>query len=219
VTGVVLERVSEPGNLAQAGSEVLRLGDFSQVKIAVQVSELELSKIRVGQTVGVKLDAFPRRSFSGRVSRVSPVADATARLVPVEVTIPNIEQRIGSGLLARVSFGRQTANSIQVPEAALQTNRVRARQQGSGGNPDSREQLPRQSGILYLVEGSGSQAKVTARNVKLGQRLDGLVEVTAGLKSGDRFVVRSSKPLKNGDSVRLSILSEPSSPLQPSKQS
>jgi HlyD family secretion protein len=218
VTGVVLERVSEPGNLAQAGSEVLRLGDFSQVKIAVRVSELELSKIRVGQTVGVKLDAFPRRSFSGLVSRVSPVADATARLVPIEVTIPNIEQRIGSGLLARVSFGSQATQAITVPEAALQTNRTRGARQG-GNNSSTRAQTSPKTGTLYLVEESNQQAKVTAQNVTLGQRQDGQVEVVTGLRAGDRFVVRSSKPLKNGDSVRLSILSEPSSLLQPSKQS
>jgi HlyD family secretion protein len=218
VTGVVLERVSEPGNLAQAGSEVLRLGDFSQVKIAVQVSELELSNIRVGQTVGVKLDAFPTGAFSGRVSRISPVADATARLVPVEVTIPNLGQRLGSGLLARVSFGAQTTRAITVPEAALQTNRTRSARSGSN-NSSSRDQTLPKTGTLYLVEASNKQAKVTAQNVTLGQRRDGQVEVVTGLKAGDRFVIRSSKPLKDGDSVRLSILSEPSNSASPPKQS
>lgn len=207
VNGVVLERVSEPGNLAQAGSEVLKLGDFSQVKISVQVSELELSTIRVGQPVQVKLDAFPKDTFSGRVSRISPVADSTARLVPIEVIIPNVGQRIGSGLLARVSFGQQSAPSVVVPETAFQTNRVRG--QGSGA-PSGRDQPSRKAATLYVVEGSGQQAKVAARNVTLGDRQDGQVEVVRGLRPGDRFVVRSSKPLKNGDPVRLSILSEPS---------
>jgi HlyD family secretion protein len=218
VNGVVLERVSEPGNLAQAGSEVLKLGDFSQVKISVQVSELELNTIRVGQPVQVKLDAFSKDIFSGRVSRVSPVADPTARLVPVEVTMPNVGQRIGSGLLARVSFGRQAANSIRVPEAAFQTNRARGAQQG-GSTSSGRPQSPSKAGTLYVVEGSDKQAKVTARNVTLGQRQDGLVEVATGLRAGDRFVLRSSKPLKDGDPVRLSILSEPSNATKPSRQS
>jgi HlyD family secretion protein len=218
VNGVVLERVSEPGNLAQAGSEVLKLGDFSQVKVAVQVSELELNTIRVGQPVKVRLDAFSKDTFSGRVSRVSPVADPTARLVPVEVTMPNVGQRIGSGLLARVSFGRQAASAIRVPEVAFQTNRVRGAQQG-GGPSSGRQQPPRKAGTLYVIEGSDQQAKVTARNVILGQRQDGQVEVTTGLRPGDRFVLRSSKPLKAGDPVRLSILSEPSTSTKPSPQS
>lgn len=218
VNGVVLERVSEPGNLAQAGSEVLKLGDFSQVKISVQVSELELNTIRVGQPVQVKLDAFSKDIFNGRVSRVSPVADPTARLVPVEVTMPNVGQRIGSGLLARVSFGRQAANAIRVPESAFQTNRVRGSQQG-GGTSSGRPQSPSKAGTLYVVEGSDKQVKVTARKVTLGQRQDGLVEVASGLRPGDRFVLRSSKPLKDGDPVRLSILSEPANTTKPSAQS
>jgi HlyD family secretion protein len=217
VTGVVLERVSEPGNLAQAGSEVLKLGDFSQVKLSVQVSELELSKIRIGQPVGIKLDAFSKESFNGQVSRISPVADATARLVPIEVTMPNVGNRIGSGLLARVSFGGQSANVIRVPESAFQTNRKRGERQGGGGSSGSsseRDQQPRKAGTLYIVQGSGKQAQVAARNVTLGQRQDGLVAVVTGLSQGDRIVIRSSKPLKDGDPVKLSILSEPSNPKQ-----
>jgi HlyD family secretion protein len=220
VTGVVLERVSEPGNLAQAGSEVLKLGDFSQVKVSVQVSELELSKIRVGQPVGIKLDAFSKQSFSGQVSRISPVADATARLVPIEVTMPNVGARIGSGLLARVGFEGQATNAIRVPESAFQTNRKRGeRRSGGGGKSSDREQQPPKAGTLYVVNGSGQKAKVATRSVTLGQRQDGLVEVVAGLSEGDRIVIRSSKPLKNGDPVKLSILSEPSKSKRRAKQS
>jgi HlyD family secretion protein len=218
VNGVVLERVSEPGNLAQAGSEVLKLGDFSQVKISVQVSELALNTIRVGQPAQVKLDAFSKDMFNGRISRISPVADPTARLVPVEVTMPNAGQRIGSGLLARVSFGQQAANSIRVPETAFQTNRVRGAQQGSGTS-SGRQPPPSKNGTIYVVEGSDQQAKVAARKVILGQRQDGLVEIATGLKPGDRFVLRSSKPLKNGDPVKPSILSEPAKPTGPANQS
>jgi hypothetical protein len=60
-----------------------------------------------------------------------------------------------------------------------------------------------------VLEGSGNQGKVTARQVTLGNRGDGLVEVISGLRSGERFVARSSKALKSGDMVRLSVLSEP----------
>jgi HlyD family secretion protein len=210
VTGVVTERVSELGNLAQAGSEVLKLGDFSQIKVSVQVSELELNKIQVRQLVQIKLDAFPKDTFRGRVSRISPVADSTARLVPIEVITPNPGRRIGSGLLARVNFGKQMANRIGVPESAFQTNRKRGSRQNSGNASSARESSQRQSGTLYIVKGSDKQPKIAARNVTLGQRQDGQVEVLTGLNPGDRFVTRSSKPLKDGDPVRLSILSAPS---------
>lgn len=229
VTGSVLERNSEPGNVLQPGNEVLRLGDFSQLKVAVQVSELELGSIRPDQTVQVRLDAFPKQTFTGRVSRISPAADPVARLVPIEVTLPNVNQRLGSGLLARVAFNQRSNRSrLLVSEAALQVNQPRrGGQPSSGANPDSgrgnssqsgsnqqritsgTNNLPRDIGTIFVVAESGAQPKVTARSVTLGRRGDGRVEVLSGLQSGDRYVVRSSRALKNGDVVRLSVLSQP----------
>jgi HlyD family secretion protein len=207
VNGVVLERTLEPGNLAQIGSEILKLGDFSQVKISVQVSELELANIRPGQLVQVKLDAFPRVQFQGEVTRVSPVADPTARLIPVEVTIPNVQRRIGSGLLARVNFEARRANAVVVPEGALQPYRDR-RAQGGNSRPAGARPDMGNTGTVFTVAGSGAEAKVMARRVALGQRQDGQVEVLSGVTQGDRLVTRSSKALKDGDPVRLSAISE-----------
>jgi HlyD family secretion protein len=202
VTGVVLERILEPGNLATVGSEILKIGDFSQVKVAVQVSELDLNSIRVGQPVGVTLDAFAKETFRGRIARISPVADVTARLLPVEIALPNPGQRIGGGLLARVQLSR-TTRAVVIPETALQPFQ----------RPSKPERKPaaataRQSGTLFVVSGAGKQATVASRSITLGRRQDGQVEVATGLQSGDRFVIRSSKALKDGDPVRLSILSE-----------
>lgn len=221
VTGFVLERVVEPGNLAQPGSEILKLGDFSQVKVAVQVSELELGTIRPGQAVQVKLDAFTDQTFAGRVTRVSPAANPTSRLIPVEVTIPNPNGKIGSGLLARVSFTQQAIQRVVVPETALRTNEERragVRSPSAANSPSSgsqaqttgqkRQESDSKTGTLFVVTGSGKQTAAAARSVTLGNRRDGQVEILAGLKPGDRFIVRSSKALKDGAPVRPSILSE-----------
>ena len=66
-----------------------KIADFNRVKVVVQVSELELRKFKLDNLCKSRLDAFPNESLIGRVTRISPVADATARLIPVEVVIPN----------------------------------------------------------------------------------------------------------------------------------
>jgi RND family efflux transporter MFP subunit len=190
ISGSVLERVLEPGNLVQPGEEVLKLGDFSSIKVVVKVSELELGSIRLGQTAQVRLDAFADRQFSGKVTQISPVADPTARLVPIEVEIPNPGDRIGSGLLARVQFQSAAAARVVIPERALAV-----------AGPDNRS-------TLFVVQGEKDTAKAVARSVQLGDRANGQVEVRSGLKPGEAFVVRSSKPLTDSQLVRLSILSD-----------
>ncbi|MGK7914047.1 MAG: efflux RND transporter periplasmic adaptor subunit [Prochloraceae cyanobacterium] len=185
IAGVVLQRVTEPGNLIQPGNEVLRLGNFSQVKIVVPVSELGLSQVNLGQSVTVRLDAFPSQKIQGRVNRISPAADIIARQIPVEIIIPNPQRRIGSGLLARVEFGDRTPDKIVVPKTALQ-----------------------EENTVFILDSDGENATVKAQKVQQGDRYNNRVEIISGLKPGDRFVVRSNRPLKSGQSVRLSALSE-----------
>lgn len=208
LAGVVLTRSTEQGNLAQVGNELLRVGDFSQAKVTVQVSELDLANVRLGGAVKVRLDAFPKEEFAGRVTQISPAANPTSRLVPVEVTMPNPTGRVGSGLLSRVSFTQTAIDRVVVPLSALQDDRTSTKQ--TGANREQSQISPiakRTKGTLFVIQRDGEQAKVMARSVALGQQIDGKVQIISGLNPGERFVSRSSKPLKDGDSVRLSILS------------
>jgi RND family efflux transporter MFP subunit len=189
ITGVVLERVTEPGNLIQPGDEVLRLGDFSQIKVVVEVSELERAEVRSGQLVQVNLDAFPNQEFRGQVTRISPAADPTARLIPVEITMPNPGGQLGSGLLARVQFQSDQAGRVVVPESALQ----------AAGNQDS---------TLFVLEQVGEETTAIARTVQVGDRSNGRIEIRSGLEAGETYIVRSSRPLEDRQPVRLSVLSE-----------
>jgi HlyD family secretion protein len=215
VNGAVLARPTEPGNLAQAGTEVLRIGDFNQVKVQVQVSEREFASIREGQRAQVRLDALPNQTIAGTVTRISPAAETRARLIPIEVTIPNPNGRIGSGLLARVSFQGGQSQRVVVPEGATQIGQ-RPGQQGQsqqgqqskpGQQPQQNQEAPR-SATVYVVNKSGEQATVSPRQVQLGNRANGQVEILSGVNAGETIVVRSSGKLEAGAPVRLSILSK-----------
>lgn len=194
ITGIVTQRITEEGNLVQPNGEVVRIGDFSRVQVDVEVSELELAKIRNGQLAEVSLDAFPNQTFRGQVARISPAAESTARLVPVEVIIPNSSGKIGSGLLARVKFEGGASQRVVVPQTAI----------------SKQEEQQNRNGTVFVVTGGegGTQATVTAREVTLGEQANGKVEILSGLRAGERFVARSGRPLKNGQPISLSILSE-----------
>lgn len=205
ITGVITQRITEPGNLLQPGNEVLQIADFSRVKVVVQVSELELSQIQVGQSVQVSLDAFPNELLIGRVTRISPVADATARLIPVEVVIPNSDNKIGSGLLARVRFEPQTSQRVVVSQAAIQKA---TKNNNSADSTTATNQSEERNGKVFVITDREGKTKVTARAVTLGSKADGNIEILSGLEAGETYVARSGRPLNDGDAVVLSALSE-----------
>jgi multidrug efflux pump subunit AcrA (membrane-fusion protein) len=218
ISGVVLEKVSEPGNLIQPGGEVLRLGDLSSVKIIVeQVSDEDLSNIRVGQSAQVTFKAFANEELTGRVTRISPV---TNRLYStVEITIPNSNGKIGSRLPpARVTFKPETTPRVIVPETAL----FGAGEQKSRGAGTQGRELKSDSslatggsqnqkateGTVFVVTGKGAETKVQSRRVQVGTRASKKVEILSGLQAGEQIVTKSAKPLKDGETVRVSVLSQ-----------
>jgi len=201
IDGLVLERVTEPGNLLFAGNEIIRLGDLSQIKVMVMVSELEISQVRSASPVQVRFDAIPNRSFTGRVSRISPSADPVSRQIPVEITIDNSDRLIGSGQLARVRLaGKQQEQIISIPTSALTGRRQRDEAKSEGRQE--------RTATLFVVVKEGGNTIVRSRKVQIGDRRDGKVVILSGLEAGERYVARSGGRLKEGDQVRVSVLSE-----------
>ena len=189
INGVVLTKTREPGNLIQPGEEVLQIGNFSRVKVIVPLSELDLDSVNLGQKVQVKLDAFTGDSFSGTVTSIAPLADSNARQVSVEVTVANPARQIKGGLLARVTFLSTRQQRVIIPDSAILE----------------------EDGVNYVFVVNGEtetrQAKVQKQEVQLGDRANGRVEITTGIEPGVKLVVRNSKPLNDGETVSLSILS------------
>ena len=189
ITGVVLERVTDPGNLIEPGDEVLTIGDFQTIKVRVNVSELALGEIRQGQSVTINLDAFPNESYTGKVSRISPAANPETRQVPIEITLPNPERRIGSGLLARVTFLRDVTERVVIPETALQAEKEN------------------NTATIFILNPTTEPPTVEAKTVQLGDRANNQVEILSGLDPETPYIVRSSRPLQSGEAVRLSAVS------------
>ncbi len=189
-SGVVLSRLVDIGDFVESGATVLELGDLSTLEVTVQVSELDIQRLSVGQSAQVQLDAFPSEGqILGQIKRIAPVANETSRLLPVSVTIPNVSGQIGSGLLARVQFSSGQQNRVVVPASALEIG------EGEGNR-------------VFVVEGEGEQAKAVAKTVRIGDRNQDRVEILSGLDPNESFIVQSDQPLTSGQAVRMSILSE-----------
>ncbi|HEY9889186.1 MAG TPA: efflux RND transporter periplasmic adaptor subunit [Candidatus Obscuribacterales bacterium] len=191
LAGVVLTRLVEAGDYVQIGDEVLQIGDLSSIKVRVEVSDRDLAQVAVGQPVEVQLDAFPDEVVTGRVTRIAPTADPTSRLIPVEITIPNDTGRVGTGLLARVTFQGEGRDRVAIAQTALAVAATEA-----------------ESTVFVVTDTNGEEATVQARPVQLGREIDTQVEVLSGLNPGETYVIRSSAPLNDGQTVRLSVLSE-----------
>ena len=190
ISGVVLERVTEPGDLVQPGETVLTLGDLAEIRVVIDVTDSQLQSFALGQPIDLEIDAFPGETFNGRITRISPVADGTSRQVPVEITVANPGNRIGSGLLARVRGGGTGEAAVLVPESALETSE----------NGDEQ--------VFVVTESDQGTAVVEARTVQIGDRADGEVAIFSGLSPGEQYVVRSNQPLESGQTVQLSLMSD-----------
>lgn len=186
--GVVLSKTVETGDVVQPGQALLEIGDLSGIKIEIQISDRELNQFSLGQNVSVNLDAFPSETFQGEVTRISPVADAAARLIPIEITISNPGNQISSGLLARVSGAGGSAQTVMVPESAIQQKNSQT--------------------IVFAPKQTGETLSVESRTVQVGKTDNDFVEILSGLTAGETYIVNSDRPLESGQAVRKSLLSD-----------
>ncbi len=191
ITATVLERLAEPGDLIQPGQATLTLGNLNEIQVMVEVADTNRQDFSLGQSVTVTLDALPGEILTGRVTRISPVADSTSRLMPVEITLANADNRIGSGMLARVIPASSAASTVFVPESALDTAEGAENQ-------------------IFVLSQTEDTVTVEHRTVQIGQTANNQVEILSGLSPGEEYVVRSNAPLEPGQVVQKSLISESS---------
>jgi len=193
--GVVMERLVDPGDLVQPGQAVLSLGDFGELQVRMEVSDLDIRQIRPGQEVSITLDAVPGATLPGLINRIAPIASNNQQ-IPIEVRMPNPQGQLGAGLLARITVPSNSQPQVIVPESALEV--------GTGETQQVFVVVPQPNGEGETV--------VEARSVQVGRSSKGQVEILEGLNVGEVYVVRSASPLEAGQVVQRSLLSEAAIP-------
>ncbi|MDI3526610.1 MAG: rane fusion protein multidrug efflux system [Tenuifilum sp.] len=124
-SGIIAERMMEEGEIyfinpgLEPGysmrSGIVRLMQLDPVKIKFEVNEKDLSKIRKGLPVEVRMDAFPGRTFKGEVNNIKPMLSTTTHSTPVEVVISNAKMEIKPGMFAFVDVKLPEIKSAVVP--------------------------------------------------------------------------------------------------------
>ena len=228
ISGVVTERRIEPGDLAVNRAHLLTIAQIDELRARVRVSELDLPLIKINQDARVELDAYRGRTFSGKLTRIFPSVDPSSRQLIVEVDVQNPDSSLRPGLLARVQFdpllGREAINlpvHAVLWDGDLRTKTgavfVVRRLQRSGGGGGSGRGGPGMRGgsrggvaeanALGVRRGSrggrGPRFMAVRREVRLGEMIDGRIEILGGLRVGERVVVSAISQLRNRRPIRV----------------
>ena len=174
-----LRRVSV-GTLVRPGDIITTLDDVSIIKLDFTVPEGFLSALSQGMTVRVTVAAYPKRLFEGRVAGIDTRVDPVSRAVALRAEIPNPDALLRPGMLMTVALLNNQRNVLAVPEQSL---------------------VPVEDRQYVFVATADNKAE--RREVKIGARQPGYVEVTAGLKRGDRVVVEGTLRLRPGATIRI----------------
>ena len=178
--GIVGLRNVSVGEYISAGQALVNLEAIDPVKADFRVPEKFLSAIRVGQTIRIKVDAFPGETFEGKVYAIDPHLDVSGRSLLVRAVIPNADKRLRPGLFARVTVLLELKEAaLSVPEQAIV--------------PQGDSQF-----VFKIVDG-----KVKLTKVVIGTRREGRVEIVEGLAAGDQVVTAGQLKIRDGTPVSV----------------
>jgi RND family efflux transporter MFP subunit len=173
--GIIIERKATPGMVVTPGQELFRLTDPRTLWLIAAVNEADLTSLRTGQQVRVKVRAYGDRSFPGRILRLGEELDPETRTLQVRVQVPNPGSVLKPGMFATAEFRRDSSRSaLFAPQSAVQE--VNGQQ------------------TVFVQTGDRSFA---LRPVLLGPPNEGQVEITTGLQAGDRVVTKGAFLLKS----------------------
>ncbi|MBA3515727.1 MAG: efflux RND transporter periplasmic adaptor subunit [Pyrinomonadaceae bacterium] len=173
VSGTVISRAANPGEVIAADKEILRIADLSSVWVMGQVYEKDLGKVMVGSGASVTSDSYKGRVFRGRVSFIDPTLDPTTRTAQARIELANPGQALKIGMFVNVAFaavGGAESTAPVIPKSAVQNiNNLQ----------------------VVFVE-TATPNTYAMRPVKLSLEINGQYQVREGLTVGDRIVTEGS---------------------------
>ena len=202
IDGIVATRSTEPGQIANGGSALLRIVNLRTVYYQPTISETDIANIHVGQKVAVKTDALPGKEFIGKVSTIYPAATSGERTFSLRVTVDNPQSILRPGMFARGGIVTVVHHNVPiVPASALVVDAA-----GQGFQPNTSSDDDITNGSLnppQHVVVVGSDGKAVIRKVTVGIANMDNVEILSGLQAGDSIVTVGQNGLHDGDKLAI----------------
>jgi membrane fusion protein (multidrug efflux system) len=173
---VGLRRVSV-GTLISPGDVITTLDDTSVIKLDFSVPENFVATLREGLAVRATAPAYPGRSFAGKVASIDSRVDINTRSVTVRALLTNEDGALKSGMFLNVALAKDDREAIVIPEEAL--------------TPEAEKQF-----VFVVADGRAQR-----REVRIGGRRPGSVEIISGLDAGDSVVVEGTQKIRDGSPV------------------
>ncbi len=182
VDGVISARNYDRGDMFTMGQPIYTVEQITPVKLLIGISEVDYTKVHVGDKVRITVDAFPGKVFSGSISRLYPTIDPATHTFTVEVIVGNADRMLRPGMYAKVTVRFGVNRSVVVPDEAI------VKQVGSGDR------------FVYVLN---PDSTVTYTKVVPGRRMDYTYEILSGIEDGATIVTEGQVRLKSGVRVRV----------------
>ncbi|MEW6584288.1 MAG: efflux RND transporter periplasmic adaptor subunit [Nitrospirota bacterium] len=177
--------VTPIGAAAEAKAAVVTIADMDSLQVETDVSESNIHQVKIGQPCEVQLDALPDTRFRGEVHMVVPTADRTKATIMVKVKFLDEDPRVLPEMSAKVAFlSREVRSDEMKSRTAVNPAAVKDR----NGKKS-----------VFLIKDD----RVVETPVTLGIQLGDMVEVTSGVKAGDRVVLKPLNKMKDGVRVKI----------------
>ena len=180
----------EVGQFLTAGTQIVSLTDLSELYANFTVTEKDSGQLKVGQIVRIGVDAYPGRSFEGKITAIEPQVATDTRNIRVQATVANPDRILKPGMFATTTVVLpEKAPVLTVPETAVDYTLY----------GDS----------VFLItekkEDDGKTSLTAVRTfVRSGNRVKGRAEILSGLKPGDPVVAVGQLKLQSGAAVAIS---------------